>query len=84
MINHLKGFLNKCVLAFKRDNNLETSSSMKQKTTARPSVMACSVWDNDRGTRHSCGLVDSESRMTCFEVIMPLKLQSTKILIYSV
>ena len=26
---------------------------------------------------------DSDSRMTCFEVIMPLKLQSTKILIYS-
>ena len=32
MINHLTGFLNKCVLAFKRDNHLETLSSMKQKT----------------------------------------------------
>ena len=30
MINHLTGFLNKCLLAFKRDNHLETSSSMKQ------------------------------------------------------
>ena len=27
MINHLTGFLSKCVLAFKRDNHLETSSS---------------------------------------------------------
>ena len=26
MINHLTGLLNKCVLAFKRDNHLETSS----------------------------------------------------------
>ena len=32
MINHLTGFLNKCVLAFKRDNHLETWSSVKQKT----------------------------------------------------
>ena len=30
------------------------------------------------------GRGDSDSRMTCFEVIMPLKLQSTKTLIYSV
>ena len=27
---------------------------------------------------------DSDSRMTSFEVIMPLKLQSTKILIHSI
>ena len=33
---HLTGFLNKCVLAFKRDNHLETSSSVKQKIP-RPS-----------------------------------------------
>ena len=32
MINHLTGFLNKCVLAFKRDNHHETSSFVKQKT----------------------------------------------------
>ena len=31
----------------------------------------------------AAGLGDSDSRMTSFEVIMPLKLQSTKILIYS-
>ena len=30
------------------------------------------------------GLGDSDSWMTSFEVIMPLKLQSTKILIYSI
>ena len=30
------------------------------------------------------GQGDSDSRMTSFEVIMPLKLQSTKILIYSI
>ena len=32
MINHLTGFLNKCLLAIKRDNILKTSSSVKQKT----------------------------------------------------
>ena len=32
MINHFTGSLNKCMLAFKRDDNLETSSSVKQKT----------------------------------------------------
>ena len=32
----------------------------------------------------AAGRGDSDSRMTCFEVIMPLKLQSTKILIYNV
>ena len=32
----------------------------------------------------AAGRSDSDSRMTSFEVIMPLKLQSTKILIYSV
>ena len=32
MINHLTGFLNKCVLAFKKDDQLETLSSVKQKT----------------------------------------------------
>ena len=31
----------------------------------------------------AAGQGDSDSRMTRFEVIMPLKLQSTKILIYS-
>ena len=31
MTYHLTGFLNKCVLAFKRDNHLEKSSSVKQK-----------------------------------------------------
>ena len=31
----------------------------------------------------AAGRGDSDSRMTRFEVIMPLKLQSTKILIYS-
>ena len=30
------------------------------------------------------GRGDSDSPMTCFEVIMPLKLESTKILIYSI
>ena len=30
MVNHFTVFLNKCVLAFKRDNHLETSSSVKQ------------------------------------------------------
>ena len=30
----------------------------------------------------AAGRGDSDSRMTSFEVIMPLKLQSTKILIY--
>ena len=30
------------------------------------------------------GRDDSDSRMTSFEVIMPLKLQSTKIVIYSI
>ena len=30
------------------------------------------------------GRGDSDSRMTSFEVIIPLKLQSTKILIYSI
>ena len=30
------------------------------------------------------GRGDSDSRMTSFEVIMPLKLQSTKIMIYSI
>ena len=34
MINHLTGFLNKCVLAFKRDNLLETSSSVKKENSA--------------------------------------------------
>ena len=34
MIHHLTGFLNKCVLAFKRDNHLETLSSVKQKNSA--------------------------------------------------
>ena len=32
----------------------------------------------------AAGRGDSDSRMTRFEVIMPLKLQSTKILIYSI
>ena len=32
MIHHFTGFLNKYVLAFKRDYHLETSSSIKQKT----------------------------------------------------
>ena len=32
----------------------------------------------------AAGRGDSDSRMTHFEVIMPLKLQSTKILIYSI
>ena len=36
MINHFAGFLNKCVLAFKRDKHPEASSSVKQKTP-RPS-----------------------------------------------
>ena len=30
MMNHLTGFLNKCVLAFKGDSDLETASSLKQ------------------------------------------------------
>ena len=30
----------------------------------------------------AAGQGDSDSRMTCFEVIMPLKLQSTNIYIY--
>ena len=42
MINHLTNFLNKRVLAFKRDNHLETSSSVKQKTP-RPSTLVFSV-----------------------------------------
>ena len=32
----------------------------------------------------AAGRGDSDSRMTCFEVIMPLKLQSTELLIYSI
>ena len=32
----------------------------------------------------AAGRGDSDSRMTRFEVIMPLELQSTKILIYSI
>ena len=32
----------------------------------------------------AAGQGDSDSRMTSFEVIMPLKLQSTKIFIYSI
>ena len=32
MIHHFTGFQNKCMLAFKRDNHLETSPFMKQKT----------------------------------------------------
>ena len=32
----------------------------------------------------AAGRGDSDSQMTSFEVIMPLKLQSTKILIYSI
>ena len=31
----------------------------------------------------AAGRGDSDSRMTCFEVIMPLKLQSNKLSIYS-
>ena len=42
MIDHLTGFLNKCVLAFKRDNHPKTSSSVKQKTQ-RPSALVFSV-----------------------------------------
>ena len=42
MINHLTGFLNKCRLAFKRDNHPEISSSVKQKTP-RPSALVFSV-----------------------------------------
>ena len=46
-----------------------------------------SVWDNDRGTRHSWNQESTRpwvSRMTSFKVIMALKLKSTKILIYSI
>ena len=32
----------------------------------------------------AAGRDDSDSQMTSFEVVMPLKLQSTKILIYSI
>ena len=32
----------------------------------------------------AAGRVDSDSQMTHFEVIMPLKLQPTKLLIYSI
>ena len=32
----------------------------------------------------AAGRGDSDSRMTCFEVIMLLQLQSTKLLIYSI
>ena len=32
----------------------------------------------------AAGRGDSDSRMTRFEIIMPLKLQSTEILIYSI
>ena len=42
MINDLTGFLNKCVLAFKRDNHLKTLSSVKQKTP-QPSALLFSV-----------------------------------------
>ena len=42
MIHYLTGFLNKCMLAFKRDNHLETLSSVKQKTL-RPSALVFSV-----------------------------------------
>ena len=36
------------------------------------------------GIDQATGRGDSDSRMTSFDVIMPLKLQSTKILIYSI
>ena len=42
MINHLTGVLNKCAQAFKRDNHLVTSSSVKQKAP-RPSALVFSV-----------------------------------------
>ena len=42
MIYHLTGFQNKYVLAFKRDDHLETSSSVKQKTP-RHSALVFSV-----------------------------------------
>ena len=49
------------------------------------------VWDNDRGTAireiridEAAGRGVSDLRMTCFEVIMRLKLQSTKLSIYSI
>ena len=42
MVNHLTGFLNKCVLSFKRDNYLEPSPSVKQKTP-RPLALVFSV-----------------------------------------
>ena len=42
MIHHFTAFLNKCMLAFKRDNHLETSSSMKQKTL-RVSVLVYAI-----------------------------------------
>ena len=42
MIHHFTGFLNKCMLAFKRDNHLETSPFMKQKTL-RLSVLVYSI-----------------------------------------
>ena len=46
MVNHLTGFLNNCALAFKRDNYLETSSSVKQKTP-RPSAIGIFCVTND-------------------------------------
>ena len=46
MINHLTGFLNKCVLAFKRDKHLETSSSVKQKTL-RSSALVFTVTNDE-------------------------------------
>ena len=46
MINHLTRFLNKCVLAFKRDNHLETSSSVKQKTQ-QPLALVFSVTNDE-------------------------------------
>ena len=46
MINHITGFLSKCVLAFKRDNHLGTSSSMKQ-ITLRPSASIFSVTNDE-------------------------------------
>ena len=59
MINHLTGFLNKCVLAFKRDNHRETSSSALVNSVSRmTSFLVINPYSkvNTAGFYSNCGL----------------------------
>ena len=87
MMNHLTGFLNKCVQAFRRDSDLETASSLKQ---SLPQMTSFSVIMYGIMTEelviHEIRIDEAAGsrRFRLTEVIMPLKAQSTKILIYSI